>query len=155
MEYRVNQRTGDKISIIGLGASYISESSEKEAVEALIYAYEHGINYVDLSTAGAKTFSYYASALGSVWKKMRYQVHFGANYETGEYGWTTNLEAVKRQIDWQLRSLKTDYIDYGFVHCLDEDSDWEAYQENCVLQYLLDMKKKRSCTAYPFLQANF
>lgn len=23
---------------------------------------------------------------------MIYQVHFGANYETGEYGWTTNLE---------------------------------------------------------------
>ena len=66
MEYRVNRRTGDKISTIGLGTSYISESSEKEAVEALIYAYEHGINYADLATAGAKTFSYYAPALSSV-----------------------------------------------------------------------------------------
>ena len=45
MEYRVNRRTGDRISVIGLGTSYIAESDEKTAIEALIYAYEHGINY--------------------------------------------------------------------------------------------------------------
>ena len=28
-------------------------------------------------------------------------------YETGEYGWTTDLETVKRQVDWQLKELKT------------------------------------------------
>ena len=51
MEYRVNQKTGDKISVIGLGTSYISESSEREAVKALELAYESGINYADLATA--------------------------------------------------------------------------------------------------------
>ena len=35
MEYRINKKTGDSISVIGLGTSYIAESSEKEAVEAL------------------------------------------------------------------------------------------------------------------------
>ena len=24
------------------------------------------------------------------------QIHFGANYETGTYGWTTNLDTVKK-----------------------------------------------------------
>lgn len=142
MEYRLNKRTGDKISVIGLGTSYISEASEKEAIDAIVYAYEHGINYVDLATAGAKTFSYYAKALGSLRKQMLYQVHFGANYETGEYGWTTNLDKVKSQIDWQLKTLRTDYIDYGFIHCLDEEKDWISYKENGVLQFLLDMKDR-------------
>ena len=142
MEYRVNKRTGDKISVIGLGTSYISEASEKEAIDAIVYAYERGINYVDLATAGAKTFSYYAKALGSLRKQMFYQVHFGANYETGEYGWTTNLDKVKSQVDWQLKTLRTDYIDYGFIHCLDEEKDWISYQKNGVLQFLLDMKDK-------------
>ena len=142
MEYRINQKTGDKISVIGLGTSYISETEEKDAVEALIFAYEHGINYADLATAGAKTFSYYAKALGDVRKEMLYQVHFGANYETGEYGWTTKLDTVKKQIDWQLSTLKTDYIDYGFIHCLDEENDWNSYQKNGVLQFLLDMKEQ-------------
>lgn len=140
MEYRVNRRTDDRISVIGLGTSYISEAPEAQAIEALQYAHEQGINYADLATAGAKTFSYYEKALGSVRKEMLYQVHFGANYESGEYGWTTDLETVKRQIDWQLATLKTDYIDYGFIHCLDERSDWKAYQKNGVLQFLLDQK---------------
>lgn len=141
MEYRINQRTGDRVSAVGLGTSYIAKSDEKTAIEALIYAYEHGINYVDLATAGAKTFSYCGTAFKSVRENMHYQVHFGANYETGEYGWTTDLETVKRQIDWQMKALKTDYINYGFIHCLDEENDWKEYQENGVLQFLLDMQK--------------
>ena len=36
MEYRINRKTGDKVSVIGLGTSYISEASEKDAVEALV-----------------------------------------------------------------------------------------------------------------------
>ena len=141
MEYRVNRRTGDRISVIGLGTSYIAEADEKTAIEALIYAYQHGINYADLATAGARTFSYYGTAFRSVREKMYYQVHFGANYETGEYGWTTDLETVKRQIDWQMKALGTDYINYGFIHCLDEENDWKEYQENGVLRFLLDMQK--------------
>lgn len=142
MKYRLNKKTGDKISVIGLGTSYIAEASEKEAVEALLLAYENGVNYADLATAGAKTFAYYGKAFSNLRKDMLYQVHFGANYETGEYGWTTKLEKIKRQIDWMLSSLKTDYVDYGFIHCLDAEKDWESYQANGVLEYLLDMKRQ-------------
>lgn len=142
MEYRINRRTGDKISVIGLGTSYIADTSESDAVEALVYAHENGINYADLATAGAKTFEYYGKAFDSVRKEMYYQVHFGANYETGEYGWTTDLDTVKRSVDWQLKALKTDYIDYGFVHCMDEESDFTDYQKNGVLQFLMDMKNQ-------------
>lgn len=142
MKYRLNQRTGDRISVIGLGTSYIAEISEKEAVAALLLAHENGINYADLATAGAKTFAYYGKAFSELRKDMLYQVHFGANYETGEYGWTTNLEKVKVQVDWMLRNLKTDYVDYGFIHCLDSAKDWESYRANGVLEYLLDMKRQ-------------
>ena len=49
MEYRINRRTGDKISVIGLGASSISESNETDAIETLKLALENGINYFDLA----------------------------------------------------------------------------------------------------------
>lgn len=142
MEYRLNKKTGDRISVIGLGTSYIAEVPEKEAVEALLLAHENGVNYADLATAGAKTFAYYGKAFSGLRKDMLYQVHFGANYETGEYGWTTNLEKIRQQIDWMLGSLKTDYVDYGFIHCLDAVRDWESYKKNGVLEYLLDMKRQ-------------
>lgn len=142
MEYRINSKTGDKISVIGLGTSYISEASERDAAEALGFAYENGINYADLATAGDRTFGYYGKALASVRKNMFYQVHFGAYYDTGEYGWTTELDTVRRSIDFQLTELKTDYIDYGYIHCIDSESDLNDYQKNGVWQYLLDLKKQ-------------
>lgn len=142
MEYRINKKTGDKFSIIGLGTSYIAEAAEDEAVAALQLAHENGINYADLATAGARTFEYYGKALGDVRKDMYYQVHFGANYETGSYGKTSNLDKIKEQVDWMLKTLKTDYIDYGFVHCLDAAADWQTYQKNGIFEHLLALKKQ-------------
>ncbi len=70
------------------------------------------------------------------------QLHFGADYTSGEYGWNMSLDGVKKSVDWQLKNLKTDYIDFGFMHCLDEISDLELYKKNGVLQFLLDMKSQ-------------
>lgn len=68
-----------------------------------------------------------------------YQIHFGANYETGTYGWTTNLQKIKESITWQLKVLN---IDYGFIHCIDEENDFILYQKNGVLNYIKELKEK-------------
>ena len=141
MEYRINRRTGDRISVLGLGASSIAKAGEKEGVETLRLALENGINYYDLAAGEADCFPYYGAAFADVRHQVLYQIHFGANYVTGKYGWTTKLDAVKASIDWQLKALKTDYIDYGFIHCLDEMSDWDSYVENGVLDYIQTLKK--------------
>nr|WP_275891380.1 aldo/keto reductase [Ruminococcus sp. OA3] len=138
----MNQRTKDKISILGVGSSCISEASEKEAVQALEMAVEQGVNYFDMAAGAAGCFSYYGKALERVRKNIFYQIHFGADYATGEYGWTTRLDTVKASLDWQLGQLKTDYIDYGFIHCLDEESDWNAYQKEGVLAYIQRLKEQ-------------
>ena len=142
MEYRINRRTGDKISIIGLGASSISQAGEKEGIETLKMAFDNGINYFDLAGGDAECFPYYGEAFENVRDKVMYQIHFGANYETGSYGWTMNLEKIKKSISWQLGQLRTEYIDYGFIHCIDEESDWNAYQKNGILDYIKELKEK-------------
>ena len=130
------------ISVIGLGSSYLSETPEQEAMETLEMAYENGINYIDMAAGAAKCFEYYGKSFASRRKNMFYQIHFGADYATGEYGWTTSVEKIKRSIDWQLKTLRTDYIDYGFIHCLDKDSDWNSYRKDGVLDHLLKMKEE-------------
>ena len=35
MEYRVNKRTGDRISVLGFGTSYIAEAKERDGVETI------------------------------------------------------------------------------------------------------------------------
>lgn len=142
MEYRINRRTGDRISVLGLGASSIAHAGETEGIETLRFAFENGINYFDLAAGAAESFAYYGKAFEHDREKVFYQIHFGANYTTGAYGWTTDLEEVKRSIDWQLARLKTDHIDYGFIHCLDQQPDWQTYCENGVFDYLRALQKQ-------------
>ena len=118
MEYRINQKTGDRISALGFGTAYIAEAGERDAVAAIQRAYAGGINYYDLATAEGRTFPYFGTALGAVRKNVFYQIHFGADYVSGTYGWSTDGETIRRSIEWQLAQLKTDYIDYGFIHCI-------------------------------------
>lgn len=141
MEYRVNRRTGDSVSILGLGTSSIVKASEKEGVETLRLALENGVNYYDLATADSACFPLFGTAFAGSREKVLYQIHFGANYGAGQpYSWTTDLDATKRSVEWQLKSLKTDYINYGFIHCLDEQKDWDRYVEGGVLDYLKQLK---------------
>ena len=140
MRYRINKRTGDCISEIGLGSAYIPEVPLTQAIPALRRAYEGGINYYDLAAGDGKAFPMYGEAFADVRKNILYQVHFGADYSKGTYGWSLDLETIKRSINRQLTELRTDYIDYGFIHCQDELSDWETYRKNGVYDYILKLK---------------
>ena len=59
-------------------------------------AFENGINYFDLAAGDSECFEYYGKAFEDVRDKVMYQIHFGANDELGSYGWTTNLDKVKK-----------------------------------------------------------
>ena len=142
MKYRINRRTGDQISEIGFGSAYLFEAGMEEGVRALETAYEGGINYFDLAAGDGASFPIWGAALSSVRQNVLFQIHFGADYSKGTYGWSLKLEDVKRSVDWQLKQLKTDYIDYGFIHCQDEFADWETYQKNGVYDYLQSLQKQ-------------
>ena len=145
MEYRVNRRTGDRISILGLGSGSMSFSKgidKKNGIEFLRYAAEQGINFYDLCCGTLDCFDTYAQAHGDIRKNIIYQMHFGTDYATGNYGWTTDCDTIKRNVDLQLKTLKTDYIDYGFIHCIDEESDLKKYMDGGALDFLLDMTKQ-------------
>ncbi len=116
MKYRTNRKTGDRISEIGMGTSVLFQAGMDEGSKILRRAYEGGINYFDLAGGHGDNFPIFGNALADVRKDVFYQVHFGADYSKGEYGWDLGLESVKRSIDKELTELKTDYIDYGFIH---------------------------------------
>lgn len=140
MEYRKLPHGEEQISIIGMGSSVIGEQPEKEIIETVQYALNAGVNFFDMAGGHASIFSAYGKALEGRRKDAMLQVHFGADYTKGTYGWTTNLEIVKKSVAWQLEKLKTDYIDFGFIHCLDEEADLIAYEKNGILGFLMDMK---------------
>ena len=141
MEYRKLPRGTEEISVIGLGNSSSGEAGAKETEAVVSLSLENGINYFDMASADAAPFPAFGRALAGNRKNVYFQVHFGANYQDGKYGWTTDLDTIKRSIDWQLGALRTDYIDFGFMHCIDEKADLENALTGGILDYILQLKK--------------
>lgn len=56
MRYRINRKTGDRISELGLGSAYLYEAGMKEGVRALETAVEGGVNYFDLAAGDGAAF---------------------------------------------------------------------------------------------------
>lgn len=140
MEYRTLPHGGEKIGVIGMGASVIGARPEGEIIDTVRAAVESGVNYFDLAAGHATVFPAYGKALAGLRKSVYLQIHFGADYTSGEYGWTTKKAEIQKSVAWQLQNLRTDYIDFGFLHCLDEESDLAAYEKNGVLAYVRDLK---------------
>lgn len=111
MEYRTLHRGGEKISVIGLGAGSLSGTKD-EMVAVLNAAIENGINYFDLAPSVEAPWYAYAEAFTGRRDKILTQMHFGAIYKTGEYGWTRDLDEIKEQIAWNFSTINMDYTDF-------------------------------------------
>ena len=142
MKYRQLPHGEEQISIIGLGNSSLGASGEAEAEKTVAMAVENGINYFDMAAGDVTPFPAYGRAVSSCRDKVFFQVHFGADYRSGKYGWTLDLDEIKRSIDWQLKALRTDYIDFGLIHCIDEVSDLKTAIAHGTIAYMGDLKRQ-------------
>lgn len=83
----------------------------------------------------------YAKAFAGRREKIITQMHFGAVYKGGKYGWTRNLNEIKEQFAWQLKLLNTDYTDIGFIHCVDDADDLNEVINGGLWDYMKELKK--------------
>ncbi len=142
MEYRKlpHGSENEKFSVLGLGLGGIGQTPADE-IEAIINkAIDHGVNFFDMCTAGA-TYAPVGRAIAGRREQVFLQVHFGAVYdEKGEYGWCRDFDTIKNTFLWELETLGTDYVDFGFLHCVDEDEDFDKLVEIGVWDYLKELK---------------
>ncbi len=139
MEYRTLPHGGEKISVLGLGMGYISGTQEEitETVDAAIKA---GINFFDLAASEKAPFAAYARAFEGRREQVMTQMHFGAVYDDGKYGWTQNLDDIKRTFQWELNLFGTDYTDIGMLHCIDEKEDLQYSFDSGLWDYMKHLK---------------
>ena len=142
MEYRQlpHGNEKEKFSILGLGLGGIGKTAPDEIETIIRKAIDHGINFFDMCTASA-TYAPFGRAIAGRREQVFLQVHFGAVYdENGEYGWCRDFETIKKAFLWELKTLATDYVDFGFLHCVDEDEDFEKLVEIGVMDYIKELK---------------
>ncbi len=142
MEYRVIPHSGDKVSTIGIGAGSLREAAAGQVEAILRTAMERGVNLMDTIMTDEKALPGMVSALKGNRDKMRLQMHFSAVYPNGIYARTRDLEQVKAGFQRELKKYGTDYADIGLIHCVDEDSDFQAVFDNGIFDYMLDLKKQ-------------
>ncbi len=143
MEYRKLPRGDERIGVLGLGMGGIRNASPEEIQTVIEKAIDNGINYFDLCAGGGNVYEPFGRAIAGKREKIYFQLHFGAVYEkNGEYGWSRDLNAIKRTFDWELKALGTDYVDFGFLHCVDEESDFEDVKRNGIFDFVKDLKAR-------------
>ncbi len=95
MEYRTLPHGGEKISVLGLGMGSITGTQE-EITAAIDAAIKAGVNFFDLAASERAPYEAYARAFAGRREQVMTQMHFGAVYDDGKYGWTQDLDAIKR-----------------------------------------------------------
>ena len=140
MEYRQLPHGTERIGVLGLGMGGIQHTPPEE-IEAIIRkAIDHGINFFDLCAGGA-VYAPFGRAIQGRREQVYLQCHFGAVYdEKGEYGWCRDFVTIKKTFQWELETLGTDYVDFGFLHCVDELEDFDKLVEIGLLDYLKELK---------------
>ena len=116
MEYRMLPHGGEKIGVIGMGSSVVGAQKEADIIKTVRAAFDLGVNYFDMAGGHATIFPAYGKALHDIRSQVYLQVHFGADYTTGDYGSTPDLDDIKKSFYSQLKNLQTDYIDFRFAH---------------------------------------
>lgn len=141
MEYRKLPHGNEKISALGLGMGGIQNSSDSEIEKAVRKAIDSGINFFDLCGGADNIYAPFGRGMRGSRGNIYVQMHFGAVYNgKGEYGWSRDLGEIKRTVEWELKQLKTDYIDFGFLHCVDEDDDFDGLMSGGVFDHLKALK---------------
>ena len=143
MEYRQLPRgsANEKFSVLGLGMGGIQKCSDDEIERTIRIAIEKGINFFDLCAGGKNVYKPFGRAIDGQRDKVFFQLHFGAVYnEKDEYGWSRGLQLIKETFEWELKMLGTDYADFGFLHCVDEDDDFDELIEAGIFDYIKKLK---------------
>ena len=56
------------------------------------------------------------------------------------YGWSKDIGRIRETFEGQLRTIGTDYADFGYIHCIDEMDDLDEILNGKVFEYICKMK---------------
>jgi len=134
MNYRVNPKNGDQLSILGFGCMRFAKD-EKEVERQIIYAIENGVNYFDT----AYMYPNSETVLGRVLAKgYRNRVKIATKIPPHM---VKKYEDLDRIFNTELDRLQTDHIDYYFIHMLTDVNIWNRLVELGILKWIEEQKQ--------------
>jgi len=139
MQYRIDQRSGNKLSVLGFGCMRfprtVAITDRKKTETLLLKAIENGVNYFDT----AYNYPESETVLGEILHKndMRSQVYIATKLP---YTKCRNYGDFDRLLEEQLGRLQTTYIDYYLIHSISEVSAWDKLCEMGIERWIAEKK---------------
>lgn len=133
MQYRVNIKNNEKLSILGFGCMRFSKS-ESEVEKQIIHAIENGVNYFDT----AYIYPNSEVILGRVLAKG-YRKHVNIATKLPPY-LVKKYEDFDKLFYKELERLQTDYIDYYLMHMLTDLNTWDRLKDLGVVKWIEEKK---------------
>jgi len=134
MNYRVNSKNNDKLSILAFGCMRFSKDIN-EVKKQVVYAIENGVNYFDT----AYVYQNSEATLGQV-LEGGYRERIKIATKLPPY-FVKKYEDMDKIFNTQLKRLKTDYIDYYLVHMLTDTTIWNRLVNVGILKWAEEKKK--------------
>ncbi|MEX2415950.1 MAG: aldo/keto reductase [Paenibacillaceae bacterium] len=133
MKYEQFGSTGYQVSSLGFGAMNLPGVPLEQAKQALNYALDHGINYIDTAAAYNNSEEIIGESISH-----RRQEYFLAT-KTGE----RSYENAKAQIERSLVRMRTDYLDLVQVHYVNYVEEYKTIMgEKGAYEAVLEAKQE-------------
>ena len=140
MNYRTLGRTGIKVSEIGLGSEAFVNQTVEYGVDLINAAIDAGVNYFDLYNPEPYIRDAFGKAMEGRREKFVMQAHLCSAWIDGQYKRTRNMDEVKPAFADLLTRLRTDYIDMGMIHYVDEQKDFDEVMGGPVIEFAKEQK---------------
>lgn len=140
MTYRVQNGTGEHISLLGFGMMRLPR--EQEQVNELVdYALAHGVNYFD--TAPIYGGGSNEEATGKALSRHPRDKYYVATKMSNQHDSLWSFEKAKEMYDNSFRKLQVDYIDYYLLHAVGGSMEEfnKRYVDNGIMDFLVEERK--------------
>ena len=142
MKYRRLGRTNMTVSEISLGCEHL-QGKDYETIKTVIdAALDAGVNYMDVFMSEPQVRSDIGRALQGRREQVMIQGHIGSCWVDGQYKVSRDIGECVTAFEDLLARLGTDYIDVGFLHFVDRETDWDHLPDSDMMRYALSLKEK-------------